>query len=271
MASEAAHRRRAEAGFVLTLAGGVASFADDQSPFNKVAGLGFDGVPTSDELAEMERAFAAVGSPAQVELSELADPALGSLLTGRGYRLEGFENVLGRDLGGPIERVRPAGVGVRPSDDLEAWIEVVLEGVAHPDTQGLPSHEEFPREAVEAAERDLVAAGAACYLALVDGAPAGGGSLRMAHGIAQLTGAATAPAYRRRGVQAALLSARLADAAAAGCEIAVVTTQPGSKSQENVQRRGFELLYARAILVKTTTAPSDPARAPRESRPDPRT
>jgi GNAT superfamily N-acetyltransferase len=60
----------------------------------------------------------------------------------------------------------------------------------------------------------------------------------------------TAPAHRRRGVQTALLSARLADAAAAGCDIAVVTTQPGSKSQQNVQRRGFDLLYTRAVLVK---------------------
>jgi len=46
------------------------------------------------------------------------------------------------------------------------------------------------------------------------------------------------------------VSARLADAAAAGCDIAVVTTLPGSKSQENVQRRGFDLLYTRAILMK---------------------
>jgi ribosomal protein S18 acetylase RimI-like enzyme len=56
-------------------------------------------------------------------------------------------------------------------------------------------------------------------------------------GIAQFTGAATAPAHRRHGVQTALLSARLADAAAAGCDIAVVTAQPGSKSQQNVQRQ----------------------------------
>jgi len=34
--------------------------------------------------------------------------------------------------------------------------------------------------------------------------------------VAQLTGAATTPAHRRRGIQTALLSARLADAAAAG-------------------------------------------------------
>jgi hypothetical protein len=29
-----------------------------------------------------------------------------------------------------------------------------------------------------------------------------------------------------------------------------VTTEPGSKSQQNVQRQGFELLYSRAVLVR---------------------
>ena len=95
-----------------------------------------------------------------------------------------------------------------------------------------------------------MAAGVVPYLALRDGVVAGGASFRIAQGVAQLTGAATAPAYRRHGVHSALLSVRLADAAAAGCDIAVVTTQPGSKSQENVQRRGFDLLYTRAALVK---------------------
>jgi GNAT superfamily N-acetyltransferase len=107
----------------------------------------------------------------------------------------------------------------------------------------VPSHEEFPREVIERAERDFVAAGVIRYIALRDGVVAGGGSLRMAEGVAQLTGAATAPAHRRRGFQSALLSARLAVAAAAGCDIAIVTTQPASKSQQNVQRRGFDLLF----------------------------
>ena len=75
--------------------------------------------------------------------------------------------------------------------------------------------------------------------------------MRITDGVAQLTGAATAPAHRRRGVQTALLATRLADAGRAGCDIAVVTTAPGSKSQQNVQRRGFHLLYTRAVLVKT--------------------
>jgi GNAT superfamily N-acetyltransferase len=73
--------------------------------------------------------------------------------------------------------------------------------------------------------------------------------MRIADGIAQLTGAGTAPAFRRRGIQSALLSARLADATAAGCDLAVITVQPGSKSQQNAQRRGFDLLYTRAVLA----------------------
>ncbi len=251
-ATEAARRRRLGAGFVIPVAGGVATFAGDGSPFNKVAGLGFGGLPSPAALDEIERAFAAYGAPVQIELAHLADPAIGAWLTGRGYRLMSFENVLGLALDGEPERVTPAGVEVRPSGDGEfgEWLEAVVDGVTHPDAEGVPSHEEFPRDIIENAERDLVAAGAVRYAAQRDGVMAGGATFRPAGGVAQLTGAATRPAHRRRGVQTALLAARLADAAAAGCDIAVVTTQPGSVSQHNVQRRGFDLLYTRAILVK---------------------
>ncbi|MGE5290993.1 MAG: GNAT family N-acetyltransferase [Micromonosporaceae bacterium] len=252
-ASEAARRRRADAaGFVIPIAGGAASFADEGSPFNKVAGLGFGGVPSVAALDEIERAFAACGAPVQIELAHLADPAIGALLTERGYRLVSFENVLGLAIKGEPEQVTPPGVEVRPSGDDEfgPWLDVVADGFAHPDTQGVPSHEEFPREVISNAEHDFAAAGVTRYVALRDGVIAGGASFRMAEGVAQLAGAATAPAHRRRGVQTALLAARLADAAAAGCDVAVVTTQPGSKSQQNVQRRGFDLLYTRAVLIK---------------------
>ncbi|MEU6084071.1 GNAT family N-acetyltransferase [Streptomyces sp. NPDC047108] len=252
--SEAAHRRKGEgAGFLTPLSGGVASFAEDHSPLNKVAGLGFGGVPDAAALDEIERAYADRGAPVLVELAHLADPAIGELLTGRGYRLTSYENVLGLPLTGEQRRVEPEGIEVRLSDDaeFERWLEVVVDGFAHPDTQGVPAHEEFPYDVVAAAVRDLVgAAGMRRYSAVREGAVVGGASFRTAEGVAQLTGAATAPAHRRRGVQTALLTARLADAAAAGCDIAVITTQPGSKSQENAQRQGFHFLYTRAVLVK---------------------
>jgi ribosomal protein S18 acetylase RimI-like enzyme len=251
-ATEAAAHRNAEGrGFVIPIAGGVACFAEPNSPFNKVAGLGFDGVPSGAALDEIERAYAACDAAVQVELAHLTDPELAGVLTGRGYQLVSFENVLGRPLTGAPDRVTPPGVEIRPSgdDEFDAWTDVIVDGFAHADTQGAPSHEEFPREILDRALRDMAAVGGARYAALHDGVLAGGASMRLTDGVAQLTGAATAPKHRRLGVQTALLTARLADASAT-CDIAVITTQPASKSQQNAQRQGFHLLYTRAVLVK---------------------
>lgn len=218
-----------------------------------MAGLGFAGVPEPSALDAVERAFAERGAGVQPEVSSLADPGLLAMLAGRGYRLVSFENVLGRPLGGHVERVAPPGVTVEPSgdDEFESWLAVVVEAALAPDTQGVPWYEEFPREALENNERDAAEL-TTRYLARAGGVPAGGGSMRTADGVAQLTGAATAPAFRRRGIQSALLAARLADATAAGCDVAVITVQPGSRSQQNAQRRGFELLYTRAVLALTS-------------------
>jgi len=252
-ASAAARRGGADdAGFVMPVAGGVAAFAGAGSPFNKVAGLGFGGVPGPVAWAEIERAYAAVGAPVQVELAHLADPAIGAALTGRGYRLVSFDNVLGLALLGEPARVRPPGIEVRPAGEEEfgSWLDVVWRGFAHPDTPGMPGHDAPAREVLARAGRDFAAAGGIRYVALRSGVIVGAARLRLAGGVAQLAGAATAPAHRRRGVQAALVSARLADAAAAGCDLAVVTTLPGSKSQQNVQRQGFDLLFTRASLAR---------------------
>lgn len=245
-------RARGTWGLALPLAGGFACATEVGSPMNKIVGLGFGGPVEQTALDEVERTLASLGVAAQVELSNLADPAVAALFTARGYRLVGFENVLGcplpRTLPGPAVdgvEIRPAGAG-----DLDSWIESVVDGFAHPDDEGVPTHEDFPRDIVEKAVRDFVDAGAVAYLARYDGDVAGGGSMRITNGVAQLTGAATVPAHRRRGVQTGLLAARLRDAEAAGCDVAVVTTAPGSTSQRNVQHRGFHLLYTRAVLVK---------------------
>jgi GNAT superfamily N-acetyltransferase len=251
--AEAAHRRLGNGrGFVIPVAGGLASFADDDSPFNKVVGLGFGGVPTDDELDEIEHAYAAVGAPVQVELPHLADPELGITLSRRGYQLESFENVLGIAIADKYDVTLPDGIEIRPSgdDELDAWLDLMADAVAVPDTQGVPWREEFPRDTYIEAERDSTAADITRYLATLNGEAAGGAGLRTTDGIAQFAGAATLPTYRRRGIQSALLSTRLADAAAAGCDVGVITTQPASKSQQNAQRSGFDLLYTRAILVK---------------------
>ncbi|MDI3286346.1 GNAT family N-acetyltransferase [Polyangium sp. 15x6] len=240
--------------FAIPLAGGIATFSAPNSPLNKVAGLGFAGPLDEAALVAVEQAFAERGSPVQVEIANLADPSIARELTLRGYVLQGFENVLGRSLPASPEAPRAPVVDVQPSplSELSAWTDVVVTGFASPDTQGVASHESFPRELLENVMLDMASAsGFSRYLARRDGVVAGAASLRLAKGVAQLCGAATLPEHRRRGVQSALLAARLEIAAKAGCDVAVVTTQPGSKSQENVQRQGFELLYTRAVLVRS--------------------
>ncbi len=250
-AAVGAAKRRGTDGFALPLAGGVAAFAEPDAPFNKVVGLGFAGVPSEQDMDAIECAYAAHGSPTPVELSSLADPQIAELLGARGYRVAAFEDVLGRTLDGDLGQ-SPAGIEVRPAraEELDAWVDVLVEGFAHPDDEGVPTPEEFPRDVVDRAERDFQNAGVTPYVALIDGDIAGGGCLHITARVAQLAGAATAPAHRRRGVQTALLSTRLRIAAQAGADLAVVTTAPGSPSQRNAQHRGFHLLYTRAILVK---------------------
>jgi GNAT superfamily N-acetyltransferase len=249
---EAARRRGADRAFALAVAGGWATYAEPDSPYNKVACLGFARVPTASELDEIEAAFAERGAPTQIELAHLADPDVLSALVERGYRPVTFENVLGCSPT-TVPTAPPApGIDVRPSPDgdIDLWLETVTEAAMHTDIEGLPM-EEFPRDILERAERDSAAIpGLRRYLAVRNGQPAGGASWRQSDGLAQLTGAATLPAHRRKGVQSALLSARLADAAATGCDLAVITTQPGSKSHQNAQRRGFDLLYTRVVLVR---------------------
>jgi GNAT superfamily N-acetyltransferase len=253
-ATKGALRRRGHegGGFVTPVGGGVATFAEEGSPYNKVTGLGFDVLPEPATLTAVEEAFARRGAATQAEVASLGDPGLVDLLVGRGYRLVSFENVLGRDLRAGVRPVDVPGVEVRRSSphEVDAWVELVTDAGTHPDTHGI-AMEEFPRDVLERAERDSAGVtGIRRFMAMHEGEPAGGASFRVTYGIAQLTGAGTVPAHRRHGVQTALLAARLADAAAAGCDVAVVTTQPGSRSQQNVQRRGFDLLYVRAVLVK---------------------
>lgn len=243
--------RRGSGGFVDRFGGGAACFGGAGSPLNKVVGVGFGGVPSVEEWERVEAAYAAVGAPVQVELSNLADARIGAELTSRGYRLMSFENVLGSRLGGRSWEV-PAHIEIRRDDaaGFEQWLDVVVDGFAHPDHEG-PAHEDFPREILADVMRDLASADdTRRYLAYRDRTAAGAGSMRIAAGVATLSGAATLPAHRGHGVQTALLSARLTEATASGCDLAVITTEPGSKSQRNSQGRGFTLLYTRAILVK---------------------
>ena len=90
---------------------------------------------------------------------------------------------------------------------------------------------------------------AVCYFGYVDGELAGGGAVAIHRGVALFGGAGTAPKFRGRGLQQALILARLEHAAEAGCDLAMTVTLPGSVSQRNCERHGFRVAYTRAKFM----------------------
>ena len=248
----------------LRIGSGLAAYAGEDSPLNKVIGLGFgpdadaSSVPTEVELDAVERMFFERSAPVQVEACSLCDPALLSLLSNRGYRPVGFENVSARLLTKDEPYSGDGAIAIRhgSSVDSAAWLDVLVDGFAAPDTQGIASHQELGKDALRKAIGGFaLTPGMHQYLAsgTIDGqeVATGGAAMMLTDGVAQLCGAATLPEHRGRGVQSSLLARRIFDAANAGCDVMVVTTQPGSTSLKNMQKQGFEVMYVRLLMTKT--------------------
>ncbi len=254
----AVSRRSGTEAFVEPIGEGYAIYAGPGSPFNKIIGAGLEGRPIDESaLDRAERIFDAHGAAARAEICVLASPDVFAVFNRRGYRFETVEHVLGLRLppASDVVALQQDRLAVSLADGESAsrqWIDALVEGFAVPDvTETGVTGESFPADVLREifSNYDGVT-DFRRYLARVDGQVAGGGGLFTGNGVGILCGAATLARFRRQGVQAALLRRRLEDAAAAGCDLAVVTTAPGSKSQQNAQRQGFALLYARAVLVR---------------------
>lgn len=128
---------------------------------------------------------------------------------------------------------------VGETDDLQAVGRLLLEAF------GVPA-EIVERHAGALAKATLRARGRA-YVVELEGRPAAAALLTVSDGIAYLAMAATLPDFRGRGCQRALIGARLAAAAAAGCELVVATAEFGSTSQRNLERAGVRIAYTKAV------------------------
>ncbi|MGK6324673.1 hypothetical protein ACMGDM_16540 [Sphingomonas sp. DT-51] len=96
-----------------------------------------------------------------------------------------------------------------------------------------------------------------CFLAVVDGTVAGGGTMYVRDDAAWLGIAGTLPVFRNQGVQRSLLHRRIMAAAEMGARVATSETgQPGDSQEadfpsfRNMSRAGFERLYVRPNLKR---------------------
>jgi len=231
----------------LPVAGGHASFGGVDSPVTQAFGLGLDGPVTEADMEAMEEFYRSHGSAVNIETCPLADPSLLNLLNERGYRPIEYSNVFARELTGEDARLWPipkSDVQVRrpASDETESYSLLVA--------RSFFENSEISPEFLALFTSTYHAAGAYFFIAEVEGVPAGGGMTSIHQGVASLGGTGTLPEFRSRGVQKALLLARLALAAESGCDLAMVATLPGSGSQRNVERQGFRVVYTRTKFMK---------------------
>lgn len=231
-AEAAAHRRFGLTGEVASFGPLVAVFAGPGLPVN-AAWHGDSPPPTASELEAFEAFSAAHGQVATLHLLSHAAPALLPLLRGRGYALEYVLHAYVHDLSGPS----PAPpLSIREEADPGAWAALSARGFG-------PGTEAMMRLVAQAP-------GTVRLVAEVDGQPAGTAALSVTAGVAALYGTSTLPEFRGRGVQTALLAARLHLAAELGADLASVFVTPGSGSERNVRRAGFRVAGARLTFTR---------------------
>jgi len=228
------------------ICGGHMVFAGMGSPIGRATGVGLNQPLTSHDLDQVEQFYRERGAPSQVDLTPLHDPPVFELFKERGYAISELNNVLCRRLEDMNESSLPgANFEIRRSPAEESDLTgAIVESAFFPD--GAPE-----------AFRGLMAPlyemeNALAFVATVDGKPVacGTGIVIHEHRVFALCGAGTLSAYRGRGLQTALLQARMSAALQAGCEYAVVVTQGGSSSQRNVERLGFRVAYSKVTVVK---------------------
>ena len=226
------------------IAGGLALYGGEPSPLNQAVGMGLHGPVSVEEFDRFETFYRDRSCPAQIVLSPYADPSLLEFVRDRRYQLTEFNSVMVCRLDEFREASAPDGIRIErvTPETARRWAEVLVEGFA-----------EFGQLSPGLFEPYGLLPHGLNFLAYVDGEIAGGasGTIYSEHKLAAIFGAATLPRFRRRGVQNALFQARLREAKAAGCELAVVCTQPASGSQRNAERNGFRLAYTKVVLVKS--------------------
>jgi GNAT superfamily N-acetyltransferase len=235
-------RLQPESGATWTdVAGAYAMFDGIGSMLTQTFGLGLFAEAGEAEFDALEAFFRQRGAEVFHEISPLGAAALLPHLNGRGYLPIEFTSVMFRPVAGALPGV-PAGEGVRvrpiEPDEADLWARVAADGWS---SEGA----DLAGFVMEMGQISARSEGTVCFLAELHGEPAGAGGLSINEGTALLAGASTISAARRKGVQRALLEARLRFAAERGCDLVMIGAQPGSASQRNAERQGFRVAYTR--------------------------
>lgn len=246
MADVVAARLPAQGVASLRVAGGVAVFLARGLSISRACGLGMCGPVSAADVEALESFYRSRDTDARILVSPYADPSLFEHLGACGFALAGLDTILVRrlDQDEPFGDGGGVAIALAGADDAAAWVSTSLSGFGAAD-------DPQSRERSAIFEAAFAVPGTMYFLASVDGILAGTGALYVHGRTAYLFAASTTAAHRGRGIQAALIRARLARARELGCDLAFTGTGPGTASQRNFERVGFAPAYSQALLMLT--------------------
>jgi GNAT superfamily N-acetyltransferase len=227
------------------LAGGLICFAGPGAHCNQGVALGMSGPVSGPEIDHLIHFYESRGFQPQLELCPYAHRSLIEGLGVRTFVIKDFETVLARDMTVPLDAQIPAEIQisqVNPDDEaqIETFLRIVVDGF------GVPNVEAFGRMVKKAFHYPNTFA----YLASIDGIPAAGGSCELSAPCGALFGMTTLEKFRNRGLQRALMIARLAAAQQSNCKYVTIGSKPDSPTGRNALRLGFQVAYTKAILIR---------------------
>lgn len=230
-----------------SLAGGVVAFTGDGSLMNEAKAFGMDNATGEAEIAWLESFFSVRGFPARCAITPYSAAGLLGKLVDRGFAPGEFESMLYQPINGdpiPAPERMDERITIRRATaaDRAGWCDILVRCF-------FPGGHDLTPGMTDFADSSFDAEGLTPYLVLWDGQPAGAGTMSVFGRTALLAGSGTLPEFRGRGLHAAFIARRLADAAARGCDLAVYSAQPGSVSQANAEKLGFRLAYSRLNMT----------------------
>lgn len=234
----------------LAWCGGVACCSGPGSWANQAlnCGMGGETVTTEDAMA-LGAWYEARGCEPKIQVVPFADPSLARSLGEAGFILREFEMVFACDV-----RERTPGGWSMPEgvtfEDLDPDDEELLEASVRLATPIYAPDGDPPQAMVDSFRAMARHPRMRTILVRADGVLVASSGLEIAGEIASLCGAAVVPEQRRRGIQRALIEARLDAAARAGCEVVTVTSLPGIPTERNAMRAGFGPSYTKVALVR---------------------
>jgi hypothetical protein len=222
------------------LAGGCAASLGPGSPLTHALGMGMNGSVTVEDLDRLEAFYWERGAAPNIDLCPLADVSMIELLGARGYRPLEFNNVLVR----PITTEDRGGFAMSPTRDCEQWALTL--------SRCFYGEENIPDELM-VASRALFKARSSSSFLIDDEAGCG---FMIQSGVATFYADGTRAMARGRGLQSALIRARIALSAEQGCDLATASTLPGSQSQRNYERAGFRVAYTKIAFEMSKATPA---------------